>query len=233
MDNLNQLITYHYKFVFSNGSAKEFKIQLDNKTLNLIKTQDRPNPEWTKLNFCKCPNCLLDEESHIFCPIAINIVDIIDYFWNSISHEEVDVFIQTGTRSYTNHAPLQKGLSSLLGIHMVTSGCPVMEKLKPMVRYHLPFATAEETMYRAISTYLLGQFFLHKRGIKPDLELVNLVKIYENVRLVNESFCNRLSNIHMEDASINALVRLDCFADIVSFSINENLLNEIELVFSP
>ena len=75
-------------------------------------------------------------------------MDIIHSFKDSISYEEVEVFITTKARTYMKRTTLQKGLSSLLGIYMVTSGCPTMEKLKPMVRYHLPFATEEETKYR-------------------------------------------------------------------------------------
>ena len=55
---------------------------------------------------------------------------------------------------------------SLIGIYMVTSGCPIMDKLRPMARFHLPFASTEETIYRAISTYLLGQYFLEQKGKK-------------------------------------------------------------------
>ena len=33
-----------------------------------------------------------------------------------------------------------------------------MESLKPMVRFHLPFATVEETVFRSVSTYLLSQY---------------------------------------------------------------------------
>ena len=37
---------------------------------------------------------------------------------------------------------------------MALSGCPVLEQLKPMARFHLPFASVEETIYRAASMYL-------------------------------------------------------------------------------
>tara|TARA_B100000686_G_scaffold86198_1_gene93073 strand:- start:90 stop:251 length:162 start_codon:yes stop_codon:yes gene_type:complete len=47
----------------------------------------------------------------------------------------------TDERCYVEHTTMTEAVSSLLGIYMVTSGCPVMDKLRPMVRFHLPLAT--------------------------------------------------------------------------------------------
>lgn len=227
----NKIITYHYKFILANGVQREFEVKLDNKTLNLIPCERKSYPQWTKLKYFKCPNCSLDEKQHKFCPIAINLVGLIDFFKNSISYEEADVIVESQGRKYMKHTTLQKGISSLLGIYMVTSGCPITEKLKPMVRHHLPFTTLEETEYRVLSMYLLAQYFLYKRGKKPDWELKGLTNLYENIRTVNKNFCKRFSDIK-KDASINALIILNNFADMMTFLIDENMLNEIELLFN-
>lgn len=232
MNNNNEIITYHYKFTLSNGVEREFNIKLD-KNLNLITARKKSYPEWTKLKDFKCPHCPLDENGHEFCPITVNLVDIVDFFRDASSYEEVGILIETEERGYVKHTTLQDGISSLVGIYMVTSGCPILEKLKPMVRYHLPFSTLEETKYRAISMYLLAQYFLYKRGKKPDWELKNLVKIYDDIQIVNKNFCEKLSNLKINDASLNALVKLDCFASYVSFSIEINMLDGIELLFNP
>jgi len=231
MNNSNKIITYNYKFEFSDGTEKEFDIKLDSKTLDLIQSEKKSFPAWAELNFFKCPNCPLNERQHGFCPIAVNLLDVVDAFKGRVSHEEVDVSIITNDRTYIKHTSLQKGLSSMIGIYMVTSGCPVMEKLKPMVRHHLPFATEEETKYRAIAMYLMAQYFLSKHSEKPDWGLKNLSDIYADVRTVNNAFCQRLSNIQTKDASINALVILDCFAGSVRFSISKDMMDEIEIIF--
>jgi len=231
-DDSTEIITYNYRFTLEDGVEREFKVKLDKRTLRLIQTGNTADPKWAELKNFKCKNCSLKEDEHKFCPIAVNLVDLIDFFKSSIAYEEADVLIETDEREYKKHTSLQAGLSSLIGIYMVTSGCPIMEKLKPMVRHHLPFATLEETRYRVTSMYMLAQYFLHKRGKKPDWEFKELINIYEDIRIVNKNFCNKLTNIGVEDASINALVRLDVFADSVPFSINENMLEEIELLFN-
>ena len=205
---------------------------LDNSTLNLIQATRDSYPEWTVLTFFQCPLCSLDASRQRFCPVAVSLCDPIERFCNFKSYEEVEVTIEIEERKYKKHTTLQKGLSSLIGIYMVTSGCPVMEKLKPMVRYHLPFATEAETKYRVLSMYLLAQYFLYRRGKRPDWELKDLVKIYEDIHIINKYFSQRFSQIKIEDASLNALVILDCFADSITFSITEDMLAEIEILFN-
>lgn len=224
-------IFYRYNFKFNNGKEQDFKVELDNKTLSLIQDVPKSYPKWTELNVNKCPNCSLDETKNKFCPAAVSIIPLVNVFAGLLSYEEVDVTVETEDRKYTKHTTLQKGLSSLLGIYMVTCGCPILDKLKPMVRYHLPFATVEETKYRVLSMYLLSQYFIFRRKGTPDWELKNLVKIYNEIKIVNKSFCKRLSYIETEDASTNALIILNCFADSVTISINRNVLKEIELLF--
>jgi len=225
------VITYHYRFTLANGLERDFELALDNRTLNLIRKEREVYPKWTLLAYHKCPNCMLDQQEHKFCPVATGLMDVVDFFKTSISYEEVDVLIETQERRYLKHTTLQRGLSSLIGIYMVTSGCPTMEKLKPMVRHHLPFATLAETQYRVLSMYVLAQYFLYRRGEKPDWELKKLVKIYEDIGTVNRHFSQRLSGIEAKDASVNALVHLDAFRDSVTLFINVNMLDEIELLF--
>jgi hypothetical protein len=226
-----KVITFHYKFKMSDGRLKEFLVQLDGETLSLIPKQRDSYPEWTRLSDHQCPNCPLKESEHPRCPIAANLTDVVEVFKDSISHEEAEIEIETESRTYSKRTSLQNGISSLIGIYMVTSGCPVMDKLKPMVRTHLPFATAEETMYRAVTMYLLAQYFLWKSGKNPDWEMSELVKIYEEVRVVNKSFCKRLLETRIQDSTLNAIVHLDCFADMTSFSLQEEKLNQIQRLF--
>lgn len=231
MSDSNKTIVFNYKFKFNNNFEKEFNVELDPKTLNLIHSPKSPSPEWTKLNYFKCPSCILDETRHLLCPIAANLVELIDFFRDMISYEEVNLQIQCNERGYFKRTTLQQGISSLIGIYMVTSGCRVMEKLKPMVRYHLPFASMWETEYRVLSMYLLAQYFLYKRGKQADWDLKYLVDTYTNIQMVNKSIFRRLSNTKVNDAVLNALVKLDMFAKYISTLINKNALDEMECLF--
>ncbi|MFH1414660.1 MAG: hypothetical protein ABIH89_01070 [Elusimicrobiota bacterium] len=229
----SEILNYKYNFKFKNGMEKEFDVKLDAETLNLIIDRKDSYAPWTELKNFRCPCCPLDESKHKYCPVITNLLDVIGYFKDSISYEEAEIKIQTADRTYIKNTSLQNGLNSLIGIYMPTSGCPLLGKLKPMVRFHLPFATLDETNFRMVSMYLFAQYFIFKKSDKaPDWELRDLVKIYNDIRQVNKNFCDKLSDLKVKDAAINALVTLDCFAFSVSYSIDTFKLNKIEQLFN-
>jgi len=156
---------------------------------------------------------------------------VIEHFKDGVSCEPTEVEIATESRTYRKRVPLQDGLSALVGIYMVTSGCPILDKLRPMVQSHLPFATSEETTYRAIAMYWLAQFFRAQRGLTPDWELEGLARIYEEIITVNSSFRLRIADVQLADAGLNALFRLDCYAQITNRLLLRKNLGEIERLF--
>jgi hypothetical protein len=161
--------------------------------------------------------------SHAYCPIALNFADIAEQFKDMVSHQEVTVTVTTEERLYSKDTTVQQGLSPLVGIVMATSGCPVMEQLKPMVRFHLPFATLEETIFRMVSMYLVAQYFQKQNGGSAEWNLDGLAKVYAEVGVVNRDFAQRLRDAAKKDANVNALVNLDCFATMVPLAAEETL----------
>lgn len=221
-------LIYHYIFSFDDGKEKDFLLQFNKKTLNLI-TQERENyPTWVSLGCNRCSHCSLDEKVYSMCPIAINVLEIIEQFKDYYSYDRVNVTVDCNGRNYFKNLSVQDGLSSLLGLCMVTSDCPVMRKLKPLVLYHLPFSNMNETEFRVISMYLTAQYFIYKEGGEPDLDLKDLVALYKDIRLVNISFSKRLKEIDMKDANVNALVNLDCFATTLTKAMEENRLSDLK-----
>ena len=226
----NETIRFLYTFEFPDSTEKEFEVQLNAKTLELATKKDLPKPAWTKLKYKQCEQCPLGDE-HEYCPVAVNLSALVESFKDSVSYENTNVRVQTNERIYEKATTLQKGLSSIIGMYMVTSACPVMDKLRPMVRFHLPFGSMEETVYRAVSMYLTAQYLLMRKGKTPDWDLKKLVEIYKAVTHVNRGISNRLSSASEEDANMNAVVILSAYAEMVPFSI-EHRLAELEYIFS-
>ena len=217
------VIKYYYQFTFKDGRQFSFTLYLSNKKLKQIRppAENTEKPEWTRLTFYQCQICPLDKVVHPYCPLAESLREVIETFKNTPSFEEVEVLVKTPEREMYSKLPIQKALSSLLGIYMTTSNCPVMEKFAPMSRFHLPFATTEETIYRSLSDYLLAQYFVSREGKNPDWELKNLKKLYQEMEQVNSTFCQRLQHISSKDANVNALVILDFFAKNFTHSIDQ------------
>lgn len=222
-----------YRFVFEDGVSTEFSLVLNPITLIMKRTapEEGAYPEWTELDFHKCPHCTLDSSLDMHCPVALNILAPVNTFRDTISYKKADVYITSRERQYMKSATVQEGLSSLVGLCMATSGCPFMEYLKPMVKFHLPFASSEETLYRVMTMYLFAQQLRMKSNEPPDWNLAGLEKIYDNIRTLNKSFTERLRNIKVQDATLNALVGLDCFAISVKFSRNHEMLQEVTNLF--
>jgi hypothetical protein len=119
-----------------------------------------------------------------------------------------------------------------MGLVMATSGCPHMAFFKPMARFHLPFSSSEETIYRATSMYLLAQYFLKKQGKHADLDLAGLREIYKNIEIVNVAVAKRLRAATEADSAVNAIILLDIYTKAVPVIIEESL-EEIRYLFAP
>ncbi len=216
-------IPIRYCFTFGDGSQEIINLRLDAQTLEL---KDRPPsepPTWTALGFNQCPNCPLSPETHPRCPLAIHLVNTVNRFKGKLSFHEIHLNVVTNERIFSHPTTLQNAISSLMGLISATCGCPHTAPLRPMARFHLPLSTNEETIYRVSSMYLLAQYFRRNKGKDADLELTGLVDIYKNLQVVNNSFTQRLRDASQTESTVDAMVMLDSFAQIMPDEIKDSL----------
>ncbi len=225
-------MTIKYYFTLPEGVREVFNLQFDAQELELVGSIQDVLPPWTKLDFHQCPICPLTPDTHPHCPLAAHLVDIVQRFEGLVSYSEIQVDVMTAERFITQETTVQRGMSSLMGLVMAMSGCPHMAFFKPMARFHLPFASAEETVYRATSMYLLAQYFLHKEGHQADLDLTGLREIYNNIEIVNVAVAKRLRTATEADSAINAIILLDIYTKAIPVVIEESL-EEIRYLFAP
>jgi uncharacterized protein DUF6901 len=220
-----------YAYRFENGATIRFDILLDNDTLALLPKENDDLPDWTRLAYHQCSICPLDVRTHDRCPVAANFSGIAMEFKKFTSHDRVSVACIVEERTYAKTTTVQMGVSPLLGIIMTTSGCPILEQLKPMVRFHLPFASLEETVFRMVSMYLVAQYLRHKAGKTAEWSLDGLARIYSQVEEVNRDFYERMAEAAQSDVNVSALVTLDAFAKMVPLTADK-LLKKITPYFS-
>lgn len=230
-ENSGKVVSVEYHFKLLSGDEKRFHIDLHEETLQQLQSPSKPLPDWTRLTYHQCPNCPLNPAEHTHCPVAASLVNLVEAFREGVSYEVADIHVRFMDRQYSKRTPLQYGVSSLMGLHMVTSGCPILDKLRPMVHTHLPFASVRETLYRILSMYLLAQYFIQDEGGTPDWSLENLPQMFEQISLVNKTFCRRLAEVtRTSDAVNNALVNLDCFALLTTLPVGSHI-TEIKEMF--
>lgn len=213
-------ITYHYRQ--QNGNENTFRLSFDEKNFLLTNTASE-RPQWTELEFNKCGFCdgRADEIPH--CPLAVALIEPVKVFGEVLSYEEMEVEVHIEERTVTFKGQAQDCLSPLLGLLGATSGCPILEPLRPMARFHLPFATPEETVYRAASMYALGQYYRKKAEKYVDIELQGLRNIYQKIADINRSMAERLRAGAKEDSTLNAIVLLDILGKSLPIALEDSL----------
>lgn len=213
-----------YDIRFSDGMSHHFEIALDPKTRCMIPTgSSRPAVAWTRLNFEQCRCCPLDPAKVKFCPVAVNIADIVEAFKNKASSESCKIRCEVEERVYLKKTSLMEGLSSIFGIIMATSCCPVMDFFKPMARFHLPFSTGDESTVRAVSMFLLRYYLRNAGAGSFRSAMKDLENQYARVRQVNEGLFARIAQVGSEDADKNAIVMLHSLSQLLSMEIEQNL----------
>jgi hypothetical protein len=210
-----------YSFALKDG--RNFAFQVDPRRAHGTIAEAASRPAWTRLEFHQCANCPLGASTHPCCPVAVDTEEIALKFRDVPSYERVCVTVETPERTYSKECDAQTGLRSLLGLVMASSACPILGQLEGLARYHLPFASLEETVFRTTGAYLLRQYFLFKGGGTPDLELRGLHDLYAELNIVNRCFQSRLAHASSQDANLNAVGSLLYLAMGVSLSLEDQL----------
>ena len=218
-----------FRFVFADGREKIFNIEIDPVSYQIVFPDEIPVPAWTLHEniLCPMPSCTYKD----FCPIAFQLDRVIKLFDGVASYEKVAVHVEAPNRTYSKQTSVQDGAGSLIGILMTTSGCYVLDKLRPMVYFHLPFATLDETEYRTFSMFLFAQFLREKKGLEPDWEMSTLSGLYEDIIQINKNLSKKISILEKLDASINAVIILNNFAHSVTYSLEDEDFSKFEKLF--
>ncbi len=219
-----------YRFLFQDGRVLEHDVVMDADTGKQVSSPAPSGQPWAELEHKKCKHCPLKKEDHPECPPAKNLALVADAFKAEKSFEKVTVEVVTAERTFRKQIMLQEGLFGLFGLIMATSQCPYFGFLRPMARFHLPFSSSKETTVRSVSFYLLKQFFVAKKGGKPDFELAHIGKLYKDLEEVNLGMVARIRSITKADAEANSIVILDGLAKILSMQLN-NKLADLDKMF--
>lgn len=218
-----EFLVIRYRFEAADGTRAEFVATMDRETMEAREPEGDP-PPWTALDFRQCPHCPLDPQEHPHCPAAVQLPALLEAFDHLPSHAEARVEVSSAERTVSHETSVQQGMGALMGLLMATSGCPVMAFFRPMARFHLPFATPEETTFRAVSTYLLATYLrARETGEEPSWSLDGLTEIYRDVHVLNKAMAERIRAATSTDSSVNALIVLDMLAVTLPMDVGAHL----------
>lgn len=215
---MTQTITYRF---FSAEAGKiVVDLEFDDSSFTLQVPASSERPEWTQLAYERCINCPLPDETR-HCPAAVALASFLPKFMEKPSYEKAVVEVDTPNRVIVSKTTFQSGMASLVGLVCATSGCPLTRFLRPMARFHLPFSDERETVFRSLSSHLLGLYIAARlANRKPDISLDQLKWNYMELSIVNGALAERLRSAVSRDAALNAVTILDSFAQITPENID-------------
>jgi len=212
----------NYSFIFTNQEKNlQYSIQVDASPKSVPQIEPENCPEWTKLSFKQCPNCPLKPKDHPICPAAYAMKDVVNDCKTLLSYQEVEIKVSFANRVIESKTKVQDALSSLLGLVLANSACPRFDFFRPMAYFHLPLATAEETMFRVLSCYLLASYF--KGRVSSGVDLDPLYGVYQELQMVNTHLAKRIGSLSEGDATQNAVVLLHLLSCILPETLDHSL----------
>ncbi len=216
-----------YRFDLPDGTAATLEFAFDPIDFKMRKAPPEEPPFWTELGFSRCANCPLDERANPHCPAALQMASAVEPLEPLVSFDTVGVTVIQAERTVYTETSAQQAMSSVLGLIMATSGCPWTDHLRPMARFHLPFATEAETVYRSICMFLLA-----REMIGPDdaRGFTALEVLYQNLHVVNRDMSRRLGAATRTDPARNALALLDAYTTLLPVAL-ESSLEELRPLF--
>jgi len=219
-----------YTFTIDDSNILNYHIEFDRRRAHHLDTEKYP--AWTLLDFHQCPNCPLDKAQYSHCPVAVDSHEILSGFADILSCKDVDIHVKTPEREYIKRTDAQTGLRAIIGFVMASSECPILSKMRGMAYFHLPFANMEETVFRVTSSYLLQEYYEHKKTGEPmDIDFTKLKSLFQEIQKVNYHFLERIRAACEADSNLNVLATLFTISSMLSLSL-ERHLKELEPLFT-
>lgn len=224
---MKETLRIRYDFDLPDGSKKHLDLYFDARNFRLTNDVPAEPPFWTELKFCQCANCPLSSEEHPQCPAALHMAPAVELLKELVSFDTVGVTVTQAERTVHAETSAQQALSSVLGLIMATSGCPWTARLRPMARFHLPFASEAETVYRSVCMFLLARYL---KSADDSSGFAQLKDLYENLHVVNRDMSRRLGAATRTDPARNAMALLDSYTTLLPAAL-ETQLTELKPLF--
>jgi hypothetical protein len=220
---------FRYRFLLKPDRQVDFEVD-ETRPLPDVDPSG-PVPGWLLLERFKCENCPLAVGSRETCPAAVSIRAAVETFGSFVSFETIRVEVRVEQFQFIGEVPSQNAVRSLVGLLLSLSACPILSRLRPMARYHLPFGDREHTEFRFLGMYLIAQRLRQLRGLEPDWELTGLLDLFRQLHAVNRRLAERLRDASTQDAAINSLIILDSLAYSAQAEV-ESRLSSLEPLFA-
>ena len=228
---MREPLRVRYCFDLPNGSQETIDLKFDVSDFRLLNTPPTEPPFWTELRFNQCANCPLNSEQHPHCPAALHMAPAVELLSALVSFDTVGVTVIQTECTLQTETTAQQAMSSVLGLIMATAGCPWIDRLRPLARFHQPFASDVETVYRSICMFLLARELLGGNNQDDASGFAALAQLADNLHVVNRDMSRRLGAAAKTDPARNAMALLDSCTTLLSAAL-DNSLSDLQPLFA-
>ena len=176
------------------------------------------NSGWLALDFCKCPDCNLENQTSPNCPVAEVLAQYACDLADRQSFEKVKVhIIQEDNRELIlRDVQLQTVVGELVRLAVFQSHCPVGRRIKSAVAKLPPFPRSQELLQA------LAIFFALQASLSPGKSTKSeQVKYVQSLHGVFGNLCRRLEKAGNGDAYLNGVVVLHSLSLLFSLTVPE------------
>ena len=85
--------TITYRFRLEDGAEKTFRVELERGSCALRQSPPASPPAWTRLEYRQCGHCPLRREEHPHCPVALGLVEVVEFFRDVCCAQMIDFSI--------------------------------------------------------------------------------------------------------------------------------------------
>ncbi len=173
---------------------------------SLTNSKRRTRPQWARLTCHQCANCPLSREDYDFCPPAHDMIDVVEQFSKSNSHDPVNLYVWTKNETHSLRTNLQRALAYVYPVIVANSACPYASLLAPAVKFGRKLHDFEDTIFYAVSMSL-AKFYLHRDEDRQALDWVRTLAI------VFTGLLQRAREASGADANASAFAKILQWAD--------------------
>lgn len=215
---------FEFRIRWGDGRRFEYGIELDYNTWTPVAPPKKSRqPAWTRLSHKQCAHCPLRGPER--CPAAVPLVPVVEAIRKERSGAPATTEIRSldGRRRYRLRGGLSEVFGPLVKLLLTTSGCPILDRLRPAIRLGAPLATPDQLTRAILAGGLLGEFARTGGSTTEPAFKAALRVLIDDADAAVAGLLERVRSLNPKDAVVNALLGLHAALSTARMALDHGL----------
>jgi hypothetical protein len=167
------------------------------------------------------------------CPVAVNLAVPIEGMGGRRSGEPARVEISTAAGTFSVKGGVSTIFAPLFKLVMLTSGCPVLDRLRPLAASRLPMIWTRIGLGDLAGNYLVEQSRKERAGGPPDWRLELFAGFLKQVSRVAGALTERVREAGPSDGPVNAALSVVATMELAHMQFTRDGLAGMSPQYAP